>query len=245
MKKLDTEAVTTILHDWFLEHGKPVSIRSDGGPQFRDKFTHWCENQNIHHELSSAYYHESNGHAECAVREMKHLLGKTKSFGDFRIALREWRNTPRFDGLSPAQWLFGRHQRTDTPAISSAYQRIPDIKFAEHEARREEKIEKHQTYKNQTSHSLKLMEPGDVVNAQNPISKRWDQEATIVSKRNQRSYVVDIEGRRFLRKRKFLRPSVLPISIIARHFVLVLKGGTTLGPIYIVGHTMVERPLKS
>ena len=38
---LDTGAVTTTLEDWFLEHGKPVSIRSDGGPQFRGGVSDW------------------------------------------------------------------------------------------------------------------------------------------------------------------------------------------------------------
>ena len=32
LKLLDTKAIITILEDWFLEHGKPVSICSDGGP---------------------------------------------------------------------------------------------------------------------------------------------------------------------------------------------------------------------
>ena len=69
LKKLDTSAVTATLEDWFLDYGKPVSIRSDGGPQFRSEFIRWCEDQNIVHQLSSAYHHESNGHAEVAVRE--------------------------------------------------------------------------------------------------------------------------------------------------------------------------------
>ena len=211
MKKLDTEAVTTILEDWFLEHGKPVSIRSDGGPQFREKFTQWCERQHIRHELSSAYHHESNGHAECAVREMKHLLGKTESFDDFRNALREWRNTPRYDGLSPAQWLFGRRQRTDAPAIPAAYDRIPDAKFAEHEARREEKMDKHRSYSDQSSRPLKPMKPGDKVIAQNTLTKRWDTRATIISRRrNGRSYLINSDGRNYVRNRKFLRPCLIP-----------------------------------
>ena len=211
LKKLDTEAVTTILEDWFLEHGKPVSIRSDGGPQFREKFTQWCERQHIRHELSSAYHHESNGHAECAVREMKHLLGKTESFNDFRNALREWRNTPRYDGLSPAQWLYGRRQRTDAPAIPAAYDRIPDAKFAEHEARREEKMDKHRSYSDQSSRPLKPMKPGDKVIAQNTLTKRWDTHATIISRRRDgRSYWINSDGRNYVRNRKFLRPCLIP-----------------------------------
>ena len=64
----------------------------------------------------------TKGHAECGVREMKHLLGKTKSYEKFRFTLREWRNTPRYDGLSPAQWLYGRRQRTEAVAIPQVYE---------------------------------------------------------------------------------------------------------------------------
>ena len=38
LKKLDTASVTSTLEDWFLDYGKPVSLRSDGGPQFRQHF---------------------------------------------------------------------------------------------------------------------------------------------------------------------------------------------------------------
>ena len=41
---------------------------------------------------SSAYHHESNGHAECAVPEMKKLLGKKTSYAVFHRALREYWN---------------------------------------------------------------------------------------------------------------------------------------------------------
>ena len=33
-KKADTKFIMNILDDWFIEHGIPVSIRTDGGPQF-------------------------------------------------------------------------------------------------------------------------------------------------------------------------------------------------------------------
>ena len=102
LTKTDTKAVTDTLDGWFLDHGVPISIRTDGGPQFRGPFETWCKEQGITPELSSAHHHESNGHVKCAVREMKKLLGKTKSPLEFPRALREWRNTPRFDGLSPA-----------------------------------------------------------------------------------------------------------------------------------------------
>jgi hypothetical protein len=117
LRKTDTKAVTDILEGWFLDHGLPISIRTDCGPQFRGPFEAWCKTHHIEPELESAFHDESNGHAECAVREMKKLLRKTESLLEFQKALMEYRNTPRFDGLSPAQWYLGRRQRTDAAAL--------------------------------------------------------------------------------------------------------------------------------
>ena len=64
LKKLDTAAVTGRLQKWFFDTGKPERLRSDGGPQFRDDFKKYLNSEDIRHELSSAYHHESNGHAE-------------------------------------------------------------------------------------------------------------------------------------------------------------------------------------
>ena len=111
------------LEEWFVDHGILVSIRTDGGPQFRGSFDEWCTRNNIQHELSSTYRHESNGHAECAVREIKKLLAKTPTYKAFQQALRNYGNCPRYDGLSPAHWYFGLRQRTEAVAYAeSAYQ---------------------------------------------------------------------------------------------------------------------------
>ena len=77
LTKLDTNAITKILEEWFYDMGKPIRIRSDGGPQFRSGFKDWCRNQDIIHELTSPYNHQANGMAEVTVREMKKLLEKT------------------------------------------------------------------------------------------------------------------------------------------------------------------------
>ena len=101
-KKDNTKVITDILDDWFIEHGIPVSIRTDGGPQFHGPCKTWCVKHHIRHELASAYNHVSNGHAECAVREVKKLLAKTPSYTVFCRVLRGYRNCPRYGRLSPA-----------------------------------------------------------------------------------------------------------------------------------------------
>ena len=68
LRKANTTTITDILDGWFAEHAIPVSIRTDGGPQFPGPFDdEWCRRNNIRHELSYAYHHKSNGHPKCAV----------------------------------------------------------------------------------------------------------------------------------------------------------------------------------
>ena len=170
----------------------------------------WCESRNIIHEQSSAHHHESNGHAEVTVREMKHLLEKTNSWEDFRHALLEWRNTPRqHDKLSPAQWFLGRRQKTQAAALPEAYQRISDHDFKEAEIIRGE--ERRKTKERTPSSPKSSLDIGEKVLIQHWRTRRWDLSGVIVEKRNRRSYLVEAEnGKRYLRNRKFLRPDNLP-----------------------------------
>ena len=90
-------------------------------------------------------------------------------------------------------------------AIPQAYERITDTKFSEHEARREEKMEKGKSAADQASRPLKPMEPGDTVYVQDPKSSRWNSTVRIIEKRSWRSYTVEAGGRRYLKNRKFLK----------------------------------------
>jgi hypothetical protein len=210
-KKADTKVITDILDEWSIEHGLPVSIRTDGGPQFRGPFKSWCAKHHIRHELASAYHHESNGHAECSVREVKKLLAKTPSYNAFRRALRSYRNCPRYDGLSPAQWYVSRRQRTDAVAFPAAYDRIPDATIAKHEAERRKKAGKLRSHADKSSRQKMQLQPGQHVIAQHLLTRRWDQRAVILESRsNGRSYVICINGRSYLRNRRFLRPNPNP-----------------------------------
>ena len=93
---------------------------------------------------------------------------------------------------------------------AQAYKQITDKKFSEHEAQREEKMEKGKTAADQASRPLKPMKPGDTVYVQDPKSSRWNSTAKIVEKRSQRSYTIEAGGRRYLRNRKFLKPCPEP-----------------------------------
>ena len=110
----------------------------------------------------------------CRPRDKK-LLAKTPTYKAFQQALRNYRNCPRYDGLSPAQWYFERGQRTEAVALPSAYEHIPDQIVDEHELQRQRKTYKLRTHANKSSRPKPQLHVGQPVIAQHVLTKRWDQ----------------------------------------------------------------------
>jgi len=192
--------VTNALNAWFCMFGYPTSIRTDGGPQFRGEFGRWCETKNITHELSSAYNPNSNGLAEAAVKSAKFLLEKCEeSKQDFQEALLEARGTPRADGVSPAEAMFGRRPRTALPRLSSS----PGDKLQAIRAQ-QQKVRHDQTARNVKWRALRS---GELVDVQDPLTGRWEQGGIVSGMRESgKSYHVKFGDWVVVRARKFLRP---------------------------------------
>ncbi|XP_064081491.1 uncharacterized protein K02A2.6-like [Macrobrachium nipponense] len=83
--KGDTTASNTnrIFCHYFREVGVSLCLRADGGPQFTsNEFRDFMERWGVRHVITSPYYPQSNGHAEAAVKSMKHLILTTVPFGN-------------------------------------------------------------------------------------------------------------------------------------------------------------------
>jgi len=93
-----TTKLITILMTWFLEAGIPKRIETDGGPQFRDEFTRFCQTWSILHEKSSVSHHQSNGLAEAGIKVAKNLLAKSINREDFKYRLARRNATLSPDG---------------------------------------------------------------------------------------------------------------------------------------------------
>ena len=99
-----------------------MRFRSDGGPQFASRqFNQFLERCGVSAAPSTPHYHQSNGHAEAAVKAIKKLIATTTVKGglddeNFQRGLLEYRNNHRAGGLSPAQILFGHPLRSVVPA---------------------------------------------------------------------------------------------------------------------------------
>jgi len=187
LTQVDTSAVTGKLQQIFNDFGYPEVIRSDGGPQFRDKFTRWCKGLNIIHEQSSPYNPQSNGLAEAAVKNMKKLVLACREQGvELGEALLEWRSTPRTDGVSPALAMLKREPRTRVP--------IPNLRTEFHDeqlqVRRSARMAE-QFNRRALAKEREPITPGTEVYVQNRSSGKWSDRGVVSSERTPgRSYAV-------------------------------------------------------
>lgn len=213
INRASTEDVKKHLMKWCTQLGLPKRISTDGGPQFGSgEFAQFCDRWNINHDPSSPYHHEANGYAEAAVKAMKAIILKIcpkKSLDDERFfhALLEYRNTPRKDGISPAQRLFGRPTRTRLPISPMCFEKSIRERLRQADLKAEELRKKAKARHDRRSRKLERLKTGDIVRIQNPSTRVWDVFGKILECfPNGRSYMIRTEtGRLKWRNRKFLR----------------------------------------
>lgn len=206
----------TLFSDW----GTPDEFSTDGGPPFNSfEVKNFLRRWGVNSNLSSAYYPQSNGRAELAVKTAKRLItdntGPNGRLNTDRLvaALLQYRNTPMQDiGLSPAQMLFGRNLRDSIPVHKQALLVRPEwrmiaedreIALAKRNLRSRERYNLH-------TRDLPSLRTGDKVQVQNQTGskpKRWDKTGTIVETNGNRQYSIrmDGSGRVTLRNRRFMR----------------------------------------
>ena len=118
-KRSGSAGLIAHLRSFFSCFGVPVTLLTDGGPEFMTSQTSdFLKRWGVNHRVSSAYYPKSNGRAELAVKKVKHfLVSSIGPFGNldndkFLKGMLQIRNTPDPDcKLSPAQIIFGRPLR--------------------------------------------------------------------------------------------------------------------------------------
>jgi hypothetical protein len=196
----------------------PVTIYSDGGPQFFDdgEFDEFCKEWGIQHVKSSPYFAQSNGIAEGAVKEMKKLIRATFCHNTGKLdksgasaGLLMFRNTPRSPtDLAPSEMLFGHLIRDNLPISRQAFR--PMARYAI-EQRLQQVREERDRRNNRMTRELPLLQPGQRVFIQHPATKRWTGSGSIVKfGANEREYWVidDKNGKTYRRNRRFLRPQL-------------------------------------
>ena len=210
------KAVHQIFLEWFA-YGVPEEISCDGGPPFsslafKDFLTRW----EIRRRQSSAYYPQSNGRAEAAVKSARRILlgninpvsGKLDTEEAARAFL-TYRNTPLQDtGMSPAMTLYGRpirdHLPWGRPNMRAEWQVVADAREAagaKRQLRSDPRI---------TDREMEPLSCGDTVQVQNQKGNKplkWYATGKVAECLPNRQYSILIDGSRrvTLRNRKFLR----------------------------------------
>ena len=152
----------------------------------------WCP--------STPHFASSNGFVECHVKLVKNLLAKLPNpdvkSEEFQEAILELRNTPRFNGPSPNQVIFGMNLRSRTPAHHSSFER----KWQTHAETLDEKSAKSnakiQEYYNRSARDLKPIRVGTKVRVQDHVTKRWSHVGIVVSVGERRDYRIKLPSGR-------------------------------------------------
>lgn len=213
------------LRAFFAMFGVPMELSSDGGPEFSAGCTQdFLQRWGVRHRVSSAYFPQSNGRAEVAVKTAKRLLmtntGPTGSLDhdSFLHAILQLRNTPDPDcSISPAEIVFGRPLRDafsfvnrlekySNPHIRPLWRQAWDAKedaLRTRMARTTETLKEH-------SHPLRPLAVGEHVFLQNQVGgspKKWDRSGIVMETLGNDQYWVKVDGsgRLTRRNRRFLR----------------------------------------
>ena len=207
-----TRKMVSALRNIFSMTGAPEVIRCDNGPQYgARKFRTFLERWNVRIKPSTPYYPQSNGLAEATVKAVKHLLAKCSESGDldtdqFALGLLELRNTPRVEGMSSAQIVFGHQLRSNIPVHHTAFAKIHQESMDECDRKKYLVQEKADRRYNATAKTLPSFAMGHHVNIQDHRSGLWDRSGTIVGIGRNRDYLIKLRsGRTYWRNRRFLR----------------------------------------
>ena len=205
--------IISTIRKFFVDTGVPVRIRTDGGPQFTSsKFQQFLKKWGVTSTISTPHYPQSNGHAEAAVKAMKHLVAKTAEHGsldcdEFSSGLIEWVNTPKAHGLSPAEILYGAPLRSIVPAKLKYFKEDWQNKFDKWDAALSDLQVAAETEYNKRAKHLNPLKIGQHVRIQDHITKKWLRSGLIIGVGRNRDYHIKLpSGRVCWRNRRFIRP---------------------------------------
>ncbi len=190
----------------FARHGIPDTVITDNGPQFSaTEFSAFARDWQFKHLTSSPRYPQFNGRAENAVKTCKTLMTKAKAAGqDPLLAFLDWRNTPTEGlGSSPAQRLMGRRTRTLLPTHKNLLKQ--PINEGTRDKRAARKLGQIRHY-NKTHHPLQPLKQGQAIRMKLPNATKWTL-GTCTRILDNRSYEVEVSGRKYRRNRRQLRAS--------------------------------------
>ena len=155
----------------------------------------WHGNQVVHIMCST-----SNGFAQISVKNMKNALKKigTNSIdsASFMEFLMEYRNTPRSEGRSPNQVVFGRNLRTLLPSHSKSLNGTDNVEAEDGRRKKETLAQKTKENYDRQNKLLQGLQGRDKVIVQDPTTKKWSHRGVIIQVGRRRSYQIKLESGR-------------------------------------------------
>uniref|UniRef100_A0A1B0CTV6 RNA-directed DNA polymerase n=1 Tax=Lutzomyia longipalpis TaxID=7200 RepID=A0A1B0CTV6_LUTLO len=212
LRKTTSSSVIKFLKDKFSEHGIPLEVHSDGGPQYSSsEFKKFAREWNFVHRTSSPYFARSNGLAERYVQTAKRLLKKcTEDKQDIKMALLLARNTPGLELRSPAERLFNR--KTRNPLCVNKNLLAPRVIKGNSEQLKEAR-EEQKRHADKGARLYEKLAIGERVRVQER-DKTWST-GTVSEQRSDRSYAVEMDdGRTVWRNRHFIHPTKVQTPIM-------------------------------
>ena len=208
--------VLAALREFFHRWGVPEEIALDGASNLSSKeLTEFLQRWGVRRRLSSAYFPQSNGRAEAAVKSMKRLIqGHTGPRGsintdEIALGLLQYRNTPIEGGKSPAQLALGRELKDTMPLPRQRYHVNYQWKklLKQRELDMAVSWEKQKQTFDQSAKPLQQLCPYTDVVCQNPKTNKWDRSGKVVECLPYRQYRIKLDGtgRITLRNRRHLR----------------------------------------
>ena len=207
---------------WFRTFGVPEELATDGGPPFQSHdYRTFLRTWNVDRRLSSAYYPQSNGRAEAAVKSAKRILlgnidpatGALDTDNAARAILAH-RNTPTQDtGIPPSVMLFGRPLRDHLPRLNMKLRPEWEAIAGARETALAKRALKPVI---QEKRELEPLQVGDNVQLQNQGGNhpnKWFSTGVVSEVMPHRQYHVVVDGSRriTLRNRRFLK-KISPVS---------------------------------
>ena len=188
------------------------------------EFENFLKAWGVDFRKSSAYYAQSNGRAELAVKSAKRILSdnvdNSGHLDNDKVAraLLVHRNTPVADlNISPAVMLFGRPIRDHLPALLSTHKIRPEWTEIRNlrEAAMAKRHMRNEYFYNHGTKQLSQLNVGDPVQVQNQhgsMPRRWHTTGHIVEKLDNQQFRIRVDGsnRVTVRNRRFLR-KILPV----------------------------------
>jgi len=177
-----SETLITFCKELFARYGIPETVVADSGTPLKSlSFNKFAQDWKFKIVLSPPYHHQANGKAESAVKIFKSLLKKSREDGlDFHQALLELRNTPlQGIGYSPVQLLMNRRTQSQLPINSDLLlpRELPPLRIGQNVW-------------------LKMRPQLE--------NEPW-VEGKVVHREGRRNYEVEVQGKKYIRNRRYLR----------------------------------------